>query len=221
MLESDIRREIVKVSQQIFQNGWVANHDGNISIRLGGDRFLITPTAVSKAEVSESNLLVVDPAGKRLSGKSRPFSELGLHLTIYKQRDDVKAVLHSHAPYASALSASGLCLDRPFLAEPVVSLGPSIPTVPFAAPGAQAEAALTPYVRRFDAVILGNHGVLTWGPDLETAYLRMELVEHVAKQAMLAQQLGGPIPIPNDLVESLVAKRKAAGLEPPGYSSKP
>lgn len=208
---------VVEVSHALHQRGWVANHDGNVTARArsraGKGRYLATPTATSKAKVDGSNLLVVDDAGNRVSGTSRRFSEVNLHLAVYQRRDDVNAVVHAHPPYATALACSGSdLLERPFIPEAVVSIGPSIPTVPFAVPGDDAARALAAYIDGFDAVLLGNHGVLTWGADVELAYLRMELVEHLARIATKAQATGGVRALPDAALPKLLEARANAGL---------
>jgi L-fuculose-phosphate aldolase len=173
-----LRAELVSVSQELHRRGWVANHDGNATARLAADRFVATPTATSKRRIDDRNLIEVDGAGKVVGGTGKPFGELGLHLAVYQRRDDVGAVVHAHPPYATALAVSGSrLLERPFIAEAVVSLGPRVPTVPFALPGAAAREALLPFVADHDAVLIANHGALAWGADLEQAYLRLELVE--------------------------------------------
>ena len=209
----DLRDQVIATAHALHARGWVANHDGNITVRRGPDRFLCTPTAVSKARVDHQNLIEVDGAGKRVSGTARSFSELGLHLTVYRNRDDVGAVIHAHPPHATALACSGATLiERPFSPEVVVSLGPWIPTVPLARPGAAAEKALLAYVGDVDVVLLGGHGVLSWGADLETAFLRMELCEHHARIAIAAQATGGVRPLPDAMLVPLCAARARARL---------
>ncbi|RMH44830.1 MAG: class II aldolase/adducin family protein [Deltaproteobacteria bacterium] len=204
---------VVEVARALHARGWVANHDGNVTVRLGADRYLATPTATSKAKVTRDSLLVVDGEGKRVSGRTRPFSEINLHLAIYAARTDVGAVVHAHPPHATALACSGSdLLARPFIAEAVVSLGPAIPTVPFAPPGPAAARAVAAVARDVDAALLGNHGVLTWAADVELAYLRMELVEHLARIAIAAQAVGGVRPLPADAIGPLLAARARAGL---------
>jgi L-fuculose-phosphate aldolase len=155
---------------------------------------------------------VVDGKGKPV-GAGKPFGEIGLHLTVYQRRPDVAAVVHAHPPHATALAVSGSrLLERPFIAEAVVSLGASIPTVPFAPPGPAACAALAPHVDAVDAVLLGNHGVLAWGADLEQASLRLELVEHLARIALAAQAAGGVQPLPESAIPPLLEARAKAGL---------
>jgi len=204
---------VVEVSHALHERGWVANHDGNVTARAGKGRYLATPTATSKASVDRANLLVVDDAGNRVSGTSGRFGEVNLHLAVYRRRDDVNAVVHAHPPHATALACSGSdLLQRPFMPEAVVSIGPSIPTVPFAVPGDDAALALADYVDDYDAVLLGNHGVLTWGADVELAYLRMELVEHLARIVTTAQATGGVRALPDTALPQLLAARARAGL---------
>jgi L-fuculose-phosphate aldolase len=211
---------LVDYAQRLHARGWVANHDGNITVRQGANRYQATPTATSKAAVVERSLLIVDDRGERVSGESKPFGELGLHLTVFKNRADVHAVMHAHPPYATALACAGSrLLEIPFMAEAVVSLGPSVPTVPFASPGAAACAAIAPYVMDFDAVLLGNHGVMTWGADLEQAFLRMELVEHLARVATIAQAVGGVKPLPDSAIPALLESRRKAGFRVPTTSA--
>jgi L-fuculose-phosphate aldolase len=209
---SDQARAVAEYAQRLHARGWVANHDGNVSMRAARGRYLVTPTATSKAAVRADGLVLVDDVGKQVGGRGKPFSELGLHLTVYQTRPEVQAVIHAHPPTATGFAVAGVPLDEAFLAEAVVSLGPGVPTVPFAAPGAEACRALAAYTPGHDAVLLGGHGVLTWGPDLETAYLRLELVEHLAKIALVARQLGGVRPLPSAVLPQLLEARARAGL---------
>ena len=216
MTDAALRAELVAYSHALHERGWVANHDGNVTARLAGDRFLATPTATSKARVSAESLLVVDRSGAKISGGGKPFSELGLHLAVYAARRDARAVIHAHPPHATGFSVAGRALDAPFIAEAVVSLGAGVPTVPFAAPGPGAAAALAPFLTDHDAVLLANHGVLAWGADPEQAFLRVELVEHLARIALVAHQLGGLRPLPAGVLPALAEARAKAGLGPRG-----
>lgn len=211
-MNSDRARVVAEYAQRLHARGWVANHDGNVSVRDGDGRYLATPTATSKAAVRADGLVVVDDAGKQVGGRGKPFSEIGLHLTVYQNRSDVNAVVHAHPPTATGFACAGVPLDDAFMAEAVVSLGAGVPTVPFAAPGVDACRALADFVREHDAVLLANHGVMAWGPDLETAYLRLELVEHLARVALVARQLGGVRPLPSTALPKLLEARAKAGL---------
>ena len=211
-MSNERARAVADYAQRLHARGWVANHDGNVSVRDGQGRYLLTPTATSKAAVRADGLVVVDGAGTKIGGRGKPFSEVGLHLTVFGNRGDVDAVIHAHPPTATGFAVAGVPLDEAFLAEAVVSLGPGVPTVPFAAPGPDACRALAPFTQGYDAVLLGGHGVMTWGPDLETAYLRMELVEHLARIALVARQLGGVRPLPSTVLPKLLESRAKAGL---------
>src|SRR5215468_1562993 len=125
-----LRSEVVAVSHRVHKNGWVANHDGNVSVRLTGNRLLITSSAISKRDIDDASLLIVDFEGRVLEGRRRPFSELDLHLAAYRVRRDVNAVLHAHPPYATARGLVGLELTPLAMPEVVVSLGDRIPTLP-------------------------------------------------------------------------------------------
>lgn len=207
------RAALVEISRALHARGWVANHDGNVTLRIDGGGFLATPTATSKAKVNERGLLELDRHGKQVAGPGTPFSELGLHLAVLERRPDVNAVIHAHPPHATALAAAGSpLLERPFLAEAVVSLGPGVPTVPFAAPGKPAADALARLVEEHDAVLLASHGAMAWGKDLEQAYLRLELVEHISRIAILAVPVGGVRSLPDDALPALLAARARAGL---------
>jgi L-fuculose-phosphate aldolase len=170
---------------------------------------VVTPTATSKADVDDGSLVVTDLGGRQLAGRTKAPGEFGVHLAIYRARADVAAVVHAHPPYATALGVSGrelLC----FLPEAVVSLGTRIPLVPLALPGAPAAAALEPLLKAHDAVLVAGNGVWAWGDDVEQAYLRVELVEHLAAIAHKAAAWGGPQPLPGDMVEKLLEARKKA-----------
>lgn len=208
-----LRQQVIDLSRDLHGRGWVANHDGNLTVRLGDDRYLATPTATSKRAVDHGNLIEVDRSGRVHAGSARPFGELGLHMAIYARRDDVGAIIHAHPPHATAIACSGRNLiERPFIAEAVISIGARIPLVPFTLPGPGAEDALAPLAGEVDAALLGNHGVIAWGADLEQAYLRLELVEHLARVALLAQAAGGVQPLPDAALAPLLAKRASAGL---------
>ncbi len=206
-----LRVQVAETSRQLHAAGWCANHDGNVTAR-DGNRYIATPTATSKRVVQEKDLIEVDGKGA-VVGRGRVFGEIGLHLVVYERRPDVGAVVHAHPPCATAIaSARDNPIDRPFIAEALVSLGPKIPKLAYAQPGEPARAALAPWCELVDAVILGNHGVIAWGKDCETALLRLELVEHLAKIALAALPLGGVEPLPDSAIEPLLAARAKAGI---------
>ena len=206
-----LRLQVAEVARHLHQRGWVANHDGNVTARDGA-RFLATPTATSKRLIEARDLLELDPKGK-VVGAGRLFGEIGLHLVVYERRPDVGCVVHAHPPNATAISASRANpIERPFIAEALVSLGPKIPRVAYAQPGDAARAALAPWCELVDAVLLGNHGVIAWGADPEQALLRLELVEHLARIAVAAAPLGGVEPLPDAAIGPLLAARAKANI---------
>jgi len=209
---SELAQEIVRVSRAIHARGWVANHDGNVSVRLEDGRFMVTPTAISKADAREGALAVTDASGKPVEGEVRPPSEFALHLGCYAERSDIGAIVHAHPPYATAMACAGRSITT-FLAEAVVSVGPVVPLAPFALPfGEEGAAPLRELIGDHDTLLLESHGLIAVGPTLELALLRMELVEHMAKIATLAQPHGGVRPLPSEVLRPLIEKRRKAGL---------
>ena len=202
------RAQVASAARRIHAAGWAANHDGNISVRIGRDRFLITPTATSKAEITESSLIVIDGSGKVVEGTRKPPGEMELHLAAYRARPDVEAVLHAHPPYATAFGAARVPLEPVCLPEAVVSLG-YIPLAPFAMPKTPlATEAVSRCAVEADAMLLPGNGALTLAPDVALAFLRMELVEHLAKILHHARALGGAQPLPPDEMATLLEQNK-------------
>lgn len=207
-----LRAQVADVARHLHARGWVANHDGNVTARDGA-RYLATPTATSKRLIAERDVIELDAKGQVIGGRGRVFGEIGLHLVVYERRPDVGCVVHAHPPSATAISATrGNPIERPFIAEALVSLGPVIPKLPYAQPGDAAKAALAPWCELVDAVIVGNHGVFAWGADPEQALLRLELVEHLARIAIDAAALGGIEPLPETAIGPLLAARAKAGI---------
>jgi L-fuculose-phosphate aldolase len=206
-----LRVAVAETSRHLHAAGWVANHDGNVTAR-DGQRFIATPTATSKRLIHERDLIEVDARGQ-VHGAGKVFGEIGLHLIVYERRPDIGAVIHAHPPYATAIASSrGNPIELPFIAEAVVSLGAKIPKLAYAQPGPAARDELAPWCELVDAVLLGNHGVIAWGKDCETALMRLELVEHLAKIATAAAALGGVEPLPDSAIQPLLAARAKAGI---------
>jgi len=208
MISPLLRAQVAETARRLHKAGWVANHDGNVSARLGRDRFLITPTATSKLEVDEASLVVVDGAGKVVEGTRKPPGETELHLAAYRARPDVDAVLHAHPPCATAFGAARVPLEPVCLPEAVVSLG-LIPLAPFAMPKTPlAVEAVSRCAAEADAMLLPGNGVLTLAPDVALGFLRMELVEHLAKILHHARALGGAQPLPAEEMAKLLEQNK-------------
>lgn len=191
--EYELRRLIVKACRALAEKGLVASHDGNVSARLPSGYLLVTPSRVSKADVTEEAVLYCSADGKRIRGKGDVSSEIHLHLSAYKVRPDVRAVVHAHPPTASAFTFAGAeaLLSKPVLPEVVARFG-SIPAVPYVTPGTpQLGHAAEPLLKTHDAVLLNQHGALTLGKDPWEAYLLMEKVEHAATILKAARDLAG------------------------------
>ena len=210
-----VRAELVAASRKVHANGWVANHDGNLSVKLTGNRLLITATAISKGDVDDSKLLIVDLTGKVLEGRRKPFSELELHLAIYRARPEAEAVIHAHPVVATAFGLTNSELTPIAMPEVVVSLGDKIPTLPRALPkDEEALKRVSAAAKLYDAMLISGNGVLTWGTSLEMAFLRMELVEHYAKILAIAKPMGNVAPLSAAELAKLLEARKKAGLGP-------
>ena len=210
-----LRAQVIQTSKRLHEMGWVANHDGNVSVRLRGDRLLITATAMSKRDIDDASLLVVDMQGRVLEGRKKPFSELELHIACYRARPEVNCVLHSHAPFATAFGLVGRELAPIAIPEIVVSLGDRIPTLMRRMPkDPEGPEFVAQYAALYDAMLVSGNGVLTLGDDLTQALLRMELVEHYAKILHAAGPLGTIEPIAPADVQKLLEARKKAGLGP-------
>jgi len=211
--EEQLRVDILKTSHRIWKNGWVANHDGNLTVKLADQRLLATPTAVSKGDVQPEWLIVVDHEDNVVQGTRRAFSELKLHRAAYAARPDIGCVIHAHPPTVTGFAVAGVDIGHPFLAEAIVSLGKTIPTIPFMLPNdPQLPGAIASALANADVVVLANHGALSVGGSLEQAYLRMELLEHLAKIALVSQQLGGHRPLPKDVVDKLSQRSRPQSM---------
>lgn len=213
-----IREQIVRYGEMLHGCGFVAATDGNLSVRLGPDRILVTPTCMSKGRMRPSDLVVVDAEGRLVSGRRRVSSEIAMHLLIYRLRPDVMGIVHAHPPTATGFAAAGLALNQPLVCEVVIGLG-SIPLAKYGTPGTpELTEALEPLVPHYDAILMSNHGVVAYGTDIEQAYMKMETVEHFAKIALVTHQLGHQQPLGAAELEKLVVVRAKyhGGMEPSG-----
>ena len=208
MSDHKSRLEILRFGKMLHDHGLIAATDGNISVRLNKAEVLVTPTCISKGMMSVDDLVVVDMHGRRISGFRDVTSEIAMHMTIYCMRPDVNAIVHAHPPTATGFAACGLALDQALISEVLLSLG-SVPLAHYATPGtSELSAALEPYIPEHDAVLMANHGVVTYGSDLMTAYMNMETVEHFAKIALVVKQLGCERPLPQEQVTKLHEMRQ-------------
>jgi L-fuculose-phosphate aldolase len=218
--ERELRQDIVDVGKLVYQKGWVAANDGNISIRLDGDRVLCTPTGVSKGMMHPDDLIICDLQGNKLEGRKERTSEIAMHLTVYGMRPDVHSVVHAHPPVATGFAAAGKSLNQALLPEVIIGLG----CVPLAAYGLPGTPALTepmlPYIPKYDALLMANHGAVCYSEDVYKAFFKMETVEHYARIALVAELLGGATVLPKEEVHKLFESRarygvpSRAGVEP-------
>jgi len=205
--ERQYRRLICRVGRWMYSSGHVVANEGNLSVRLDGHRILVTPSGKCKGRLVLDDLLVTDLNGEVVRGEGQPSSELLMHLLYYRSRPEVRAICHAHPPTATGFAAAGRALEEPVLPEVIVGLG-KIPLASYGTPGTwELCAGLEPLVRTYDAVLLENHGVVTCGPDLGTAYQRMETVEQFARVMLTAELLGGPHLLSRAEVQRLFAAR--------------
>lgn len=184
--ETELRRELLLFAHRLWERRFLVALDGNLSVKLGEDRYLCTRAGTHKGWLTDADLLIVDSAGSLVSGEGQPTTEIKLHLACYEERPDISAVIHAHPPFAVACTLAGLTLDRPILAEVILGLG-TIPIVPYQTTGTLALAdALRPYARIRDGMVLARHGAVTLGSSLAEAFARLETVEQVAQILLLA-----------------------------------
>jgi len=201
------REEIVHYGRMLHERCFVAAMDGNLSVRLKHNRILVTPTGVSKGAMRAGDMVIVDPEGERIAGRRNVTSEIGMHLLIYRMRPDVKAIVHAHPPTATGFAAAGIPLTEPLVCEVVMGLG-CIPLARYGTPGTSELAqTLEPYVADYDAILMSNHGVVTYGDTLEHAYMKMETVEHFAQIALVTHLLGRQQPLKEVEIEKLLTAR--------------
>jgi L-fuculose-phosphate aldolase len=213
--EQEHRDDIIRVCRRIYEKGWVAANDGNVSIRIGPDRILCTPTAASKGSLERCDLVVCDLSGTKVCGNREPTSEIAMHTTIYALRPDVSSVVHAHPPTATAFAVAGRALDKALLPEVVVQLG-AVPLAPYGTPGTPAVTeGMIPFIPKHDAILLQNHGCTTYGSDVWQAFFRMETVEHFARITFVAEMLGGAHPLPRKEVQRLFAARERYNISSP------
>lgn len=207
-----LRREICEVGRRVYQRGYVAANDGNISVRMQDDRILCTPTGVSKGFITEDMLAICDLDGQQVAGTMRISSEIRMHLEIYKLRPDVYSVVHAHPPTATGFAVAGIELTQCVLPEVIVSLG-GVPLADYGTPGGpDIVEPMKPLLKDYDAILMANHGAVTLGKDVMDAHFKMETVEHFAKIALVAHQLGQVKTLSDGHVNELIDLRERFGI---------
>ena len=204
-----IKEQVCDICHKMWQLGWVAANDGNVSVRLEDGTFLATPTGISKSFITPDKLVIIDSEGKVLEGAPgyKPSSEIKMHLRCYQERPDVGAVVHAHPPTATGYAVANKPLDEYSMIETVLTLG-SVPVTPYGTPSTyEVPEAIAPYLGKHDVVLLQNHGALAVGADAVTAYYRMETLELFAKISLTAHLLGGAKEIPMQQIDKLMDLR--------------
>ena len=213
--ESQLRADIVEVGRRMYARGYTASNDGNISVRLGPDRLLMTPKSVCKGFMTPDMMCITDLEGRKLQGDRDPSSEMLMHLEVYRQRPDVAAVVHAHPPTATGFAVAGIPLDKAVLAEVVTTLG-SVPIAEYATPSTEElPNAVRKYIKAHDGMLLANHGALTVGADLFGAYYKMETIEHFAHISLVARLLGRENLIAREELLRLQGLRETYGIKAP------
>lgn len=203
MRTRDAARDIVRCCRRLWEAGLIAGADGNVSVRLGRDRLLVTPRGLHKAELTARDLVEVSLSGSHRRGSRRATTELDLHLRAYRRHGDCGAVVHAHPPVATAFAVAGEPMPADVLPELILYLG-DVPVAPYATTGTPALGdVVEPLLTRHVAVLLANHGAVTWGPDLATARIRMESLEHSARILLAARVLGRTTRLSPDQIDAL------------------
>lgn len=213
--EFEIKKQICEIGKRIYDRGMVAANDGNISVKLNDNEFLCTPTGVSKGFMTPEYICKVDRDGKviQANGNFKPSSEIKMHMRVYKERPDVGAVVHAHPMYATGFAIAGIPLTQPIMPEAVITLG-CVPIAEYGTPSTEEiPEAVSKYLQSFDAVLLENHGALSYADNLLNAYHKMESVEFYAHLLYISKQLGGPKELSQSQVQRLYEIRRQFGMK--------
>lgn len=212
--ELEIKQEMCEIGKRVYNRGMVASNDGNFSVKLNDQEFLCTPTGVSKGFMTPEYICKVDASGNVLEANEgfRPSSEIKMHMRIYQKRADVNAVVHAHPLYATTFAIAGQPLMDPIMPEAVIFLG-GVPLAKYGTPGTmEIPDSVEPFLNQYDAVLLENHGALTYSDTLLNAYHKMESVEFYARLLYQTKMIGGPQILPPERVEQLYEIRRNMDL---------
>src|SRR5687768_15879504 len=220
--EFKLKEQMCEIGRKIWLKGFCAGNEGNHSFRLSEDRVLCTPSLISKGNLKPDDMCIVDMEGKQISGKRKRTSEILLHLAIYKEQPAARAVIHSHPPHATAFAVAGVDLPTCIHPEAEVFLGP-VKTAKYVTPGdTRLGESIRPFIKESNTILLGNHGVVCYGPDLEDAYYKLEIVDAYARILLLTKSLGSVRPLgASEMTELLALKSKFGMFDPrtaPGAS---
>ncbi|WP_432666992.1 class II aldolase/adducin family protein [Wukongibacter baidiensis] len=218
--EDQIKRDVCDIGRRMYMNGFVAANDGNISVKINDNEIITTPTGVSKGFMTPEMLCNIDLDGNVIRGNTKPSSEIKMHLRVYQENPEIKAVTHSHSPYATAFAIARTPLDKALLPEAIVNLG-SVPVAEYATPGTNdVSESIAEFVMDYNCVLLANHGAVTWGTDLMQAYFRMETLEYYAKILFITTMLGNAKELSCNDISSLLQIRQKQGITTGGVPAK-
>src|SRR5438132_7091291 len=210
MDEQSARRDLIRICHLMYERSYVVSSDGNVSVQLEDGRILATPTMTCKGRMTEDLIAITDLDGRPLNNQ-RASSELAMHLLIYRERPDVKAVCHAHPPHGTAFCVAGIPIDQPILSEVILTLG-CVPLAEYGTPSTEELSDATrPLIKHHNALLMANHGAVAYGSDLWQAWDRLETLEHTAKIAILSRILGGSRNLSPDSIEKLINVRESAG----------
>jgi L-fuculose-phosphate aldolase len=217
MSDFEAKNAIIDIGKRMYTKGFVAANDGNITCRVGPNAIWATPTGVSKGFMKPEMLVKMDLSGKVLQGSAKPSSEVKMHLRVYEENPEVMGVTHAHPPMATAFAVAGIGLEKPILTEGVTNLG-VVPVAKYATPGTQeVPDSIAPFVKGYNAVLLANHGALSWGRDVYEAFFRLESVEYYASLLMYTGNIiGKQNPLSCDQVQVLLNNREKYGINSGG-----
>jgi L-fuculose-phosphate aldolase len=215
----EAKEQMLDIGRRMYDKGFVAANDGNISCRVSPDTILTTPTGVSKGFMTQDMIVRMKLDGTVLDeGAFKPSSEVKMHIRAYMENPDIMAVTHAHPPVATSYSIAGIGLDLPIITEGILALG-SVPVAKYATPGTnEVPDSIAPFCRDYNAVLLANHGALTWGGSLLQAFYRLESTEYYATIMMYVKNIIGKYNMLScEQVAPLVERREREGVKSGGY----
>jgi len=212
--EARLRQALCRIGQLCYQKGYIVGADGNLSARCYDGTILVTPAGAMKGFLESHHIAHVDMDGRTVDSGPRASTEIGIHLVSYRERPDMRAVVHTHPPHAVALSIAGIDMQLPIIPEVIVTIG-GTPTTPYATPGTnELPESIREVVRCSDTLIMKNHGAVTLGANLMDAFKKLDMIEHTARILWLAHAVRGGIePLPAEAVRKLLETRRLLGIE--------
>src|SRR6202163_451584 len=215
--EQQLREDIVGTGRMMYERGWIAANDGNLTVRLDGERILATPAGGCKGRMRTEDLIVCDAGGNKIAGTGKRTTEMAMHVAIYNARPDIYSVVHAYPPVSTGFAVAGRALNLGLMPELIVSMG-SVPLAEYGLPGTPALVdGMLPYIPKFNAILLANHGAVCYGENVAEAYARMETLEHLARIALVGEMHGGPRVLPRVESEELFEARARYGVRVPNH----